>query len=286
MFESAARNENFAVAAEELCITASAVSHQVKALERYLGVSLFTRKKRKVELTAVGRKYLSPVKQALSQLEVATQHIAFSPETDIVSISVAPLFLVRWLMPRLKEFQLGYPNVELQLTASTKAVDFNKTSIDMAIYFGHGDLRDINVHFLRKVFLAPMCSPELIREGPALDEPEDLKNQVLIHVAERLYEWPEWLELAKVKNKDFSKGLQISSSQLANAAARAGLGVALVDNDMSAREIEQGKLVRPFDLLLDTHKSLYLVHQKGRLLTYGMRVFRDWLVEQMHDGRG
>ncbi len=281
VFESAARHESFAAAAEELFITASAVSHQVKALERYLGLKLFNRLNRKVELTAAGRNYLTPVKQSLNEMEVATQHIVSNPETEIVTISTAPNFLVRWLMPRLKDFQQKYPDVELQLTASNDIVDLYKTNIDMAIYFGHGDWHDIDVHFLHKVYLVPVCSPDLLSEGLTLDEPEDLKKFTLIHVTKRLFEWPEWLELANMTSKGFSRGLQLSSSQLATSAARECLGIALADSTLTAREIEQGKLLKPFDLLLDSQRSFYLVQQKNRPMTEGMRVFKDWLISEM-----
>lgn len=262
------------------------MSHQVKALERYLGLQLFIRSNRKVELTPAGRNYLIPVKQSLNEMEVATQHITSNPEADIVTISTAPNFLVRFLMPRLKDFQHKYPDVELQLTASNELVDLYTSNIDMAIYFGHGDWHDIDVNFLHNVYLVPVCSPELLAEGIPLDEPEDLKKHPLIHVTKRLYEWPEWLELANIPNKGFSKGLQISSSQLATQAARESLGIALADATLSAREIEQGKLIMPFDILLDSHRSFYLVHQKNRPLTYGMRAFKDWLISTMPQNQG
>lgn len=257
------------------------MSHQVKALERYLGLKLFTRSNRKVKLTAAGRNYLIPVKQSLNEMEVATQHIVSDPETDIVTISTAPNFLVRWLMPRLKDFQNKYPDVELRITASNDMVDLYTSNIDMAIYFGHGDWHDIDVSFLHNVYLVPVCSAELLKNGPPLETPEDLKKHTLIHVTKRLFEWPEWLELAKMKNKGFPKGLQLSSSQLATSAAREGLGVALADLTLSTREIEQGKLIMPFDILLDSHRSFYLVHQKNRPLTYGMRAFKEWLISAM-----
>ncbi len=244
---------------------------------------MFTRKKRKVFLTAMGEKYYISVKHALNELEVATQRITENPETDIVTISVAPNFLVRWLMPRMKRFQQLYPDVELQIGASTGLIDFDKTNVDMAIYFGHGDWHDIEVHFLNHVYLVPMCSPRLIDSKHPLNEPEDLRQQTLIHVSKRLYEWPEWLTLAGVENRGFGRGLQLSSSQLATAAAAEGLGVALADSTLSSEEIRQGKLIMPFDIQLDTHKSFYLVYQKDRPLSYGMQAFKDWVIEEMQD---
>lgn len=217
----------------------------------------------------------------MNELEVATQRIMANQESDIVTISVAPNFLVRWLMPRMKRFQKRHPDVELQISAATGLVDFNKTNADMAIYFGHGEWRDIEVHFLRKVFLVPVCSPKLLDSEHPLKTPRDLKKHNLIHVSRRLNEWRDWLRLANVKLSRLDKGFQFSSSQLATAAAQEGLGVALADNTLSSREIAQGELIMPFDIQLDTHKSYYLVYQKGKPVTHGMQVFKDWVDEEM-----
>ncbi len=216
---------------------------------------------------------------------MATQRISDSPETDIVTISVAPNFLVRWLMPRMKSFHQRYPDVELQISASTGLIDFDRSNTDMAIYFGHGDWHDIEVHFLDHVYLVPVCSPKLIDSSHPLNEPEDLRRHTLIHVTKRLHEWPEWMKLAGVTNRGFGRGLRLSNSQLATAAAAEGLGVALGDSTLSSQEIEQGKLVMPFDIQLDTLKSFYLVYKKDRPLSYGMQAFKDWLIEEMQDKR-
>lgn len=284
VFEAAARNESFVAAAEELFITASAVSHQIKGLEQYLGLPLFRRNKRKVELTPAGVLYLQSVRQALDEIEAATYRITSNPERDAVNISVAPNFLIRWLMPRMNRFQEKYPDVELQISASSGLIDFNRQNTDMAVYFGHGDWHDIEVHFLRHVFLVPVCAPLLMSGKKALLSPEDLKKHTLIHVSKRLYEWPEWLQLAGLEYKGFRRGLQLSSSQLATGAAQEGLGVALADSTLTSREIEDGRLVMPFDIQLDTHKSFYLVYQKNRPLSYGMQVFKDWMIEEMQAG--
>lgn len=229
----------------------------------------------------MGEKYLIAVRQALNEIDVATQRIKSSSKADVVTISVAPNFLIRWLMPRFGRFQSQYPEVELQFTASTEIIDFNASNTDMAIYFGHGDWHDIDVHFLNKVFLIPVCSPELLRDGPPLEKPQDLREHTLIHVSKRLYEWPEWLQLNDIAYSGFVHGLQLSSSQLATTAAREGLGVSLADSTLTSREIANGKLVKPFNILLDSHRAFYLVHQKNHLLSYGMQVFKDWVINEM-----
>ena len=184
-------------------------------------------------------------------------------------------------MPRLSRFQSQYPEVELQLTASNEIIDFNSSNTDMAIYFGHGDWHDIDVHFLNKVFLVPVCNPLFLQDAAPLEKPEDLRNHVLIHVLKRLHEWPEWLQLNNIVYSGFNRGLQLSSSQLATTAAREGLGIALADSTLTSREVADGKLIMPFDIQLDSHCAFYLVHQKNHLLSYGMKVFKDWMINEM-----
>ena len=272
------------MAAEELFVTASAVSHRIKSLEDYLGCKLFERNKRTVELTPTGEKYLISIRQALNEIEVASQSITANPKADILTLSSPPNFLIRWLMPRLHRFQQLYPDVELQITSTTELLDLTKSNIDMAIVFGHGDWHDIDVVFLKKVFLVPVCAPSLLSAEHPLRGPQDLRNYSLIHVSKRLYEWPEWLQLSGIDYSGFRRGMQLSSSQLATVAAREGLGVALAENTLSAREIANGVLVKPFDTLLDTGRAYYLVHQKNHLMSYGMRVFKEWLMNEMLTG--
>lgn len=232
-------------------------------------------------LTIAGEQYYSSVRQSLNELEIATQRLITGPDTDTVRLSVAPNFLVRWMMPRMQHFQKLHPEVELQISTSTGLIDFNSTNIDMAIYFGHGDWHDIEVIFLNHIDLIPVCSPGLARGSHQLKYPDDLRHHTLIHVNTRLNEWPEWLSLAGVEHRGFDRGLRLSNSQLATAAAQEGLGVALGDRTTSSREIEQGQLIVPFDIPLDTHKSYYLVYRKGRTKTRAMQVFLEWLMDEM-----
>ncbi|MED5525239.1 MAG: transcriptional regulator GcvA [Pseudomonadota bacterium] len=282
-FEASARNSSFIAASQELHVTASAVSHQIKTLEEYLGVSLFSRSKRKVELTPAGEQYLTGIKHALDEIEVATQRLTANQEANVVQISVAPNFLTRWLMPRMGRFQELYPDVELQINASMGLIDFNRASTDMAVYFGNGEWDDIEVHFLRKVMLVPVCSPRLLAGRMPLEKPEDLRHQTLIYVSKRKYEWENWLHQAGVGHLKPKGSMQISSGQLATAAAQESLGVALADSTLTSREIASGRLVVPFDIQLDTHKAFYLVYRKNRPLTAGMKAFKEWLMAEMQD---
>ncbi|MBD3641914.1 MAG: transcriptional regulator GcvA [Marinobacter sp.] len=282
-FEASARNKSFSGAAEELFVTASAVSHQVKTLENYLGVELFNRSKRKVTLTPQGEQYLVSVRHAFDEMEMATHRLSVNQGTSVVQISVAPNFLTRWLMPKMSRFRELYPDVELQISASLGLLDFNRSSTDMAVYYGDGEWDDIEVHFLRKVMLVPVCSPRLLEGDIPLSEPADLCHHTLIYVSKRKWEWDSWLKQAGVEFLTPRSSMQLSSGQLTTAAAQENLGVALADPTLITREIKGGSLVVPFNIQLNTKKAFYLVYRKHRPLTRGMEVFKDWLMDEMRE---
>ena len=283
MFEASARNLSFSGASEELFVTPSAVSHQVKALENFLGVELFHRSNRKVTLTTQGEQYLASVKHAFDEIEMATHRLSVTQGASVVQISVAPNFLIRWLMPRMSRFRALFPDVELQINASMGLLDFDRSSTDMAVYYGSGEWDDIEVEFLRKVMLVPVCGPGLLETGPPLEKPSDLVNHTLIYVSKRTWEWDNWLKKAGVEFITPKGSMQLSSGQLTTAAAQENLGVALADQTLISREVESGKLVVPFDIPLDTKKAFYLVYRKHRPLTKGMEAFRNWLMDELQE---
>lgn len=282
-FEASARNRSFSCAAKELFVTASAVSHQVKTLENFLGVELFSRSKRKVTLTPQGEQYLVSVRHAFDEIEMATQRLSVNEGASVVQISVAPNFLTRWLMPRMSRFRELYPDVELQISASLGLLDFNRSNTDMAVYYGDGEWDGIEVHFLRKVMLMPVCSPKLLEGDIPLSEPADLRHHTLIYVSKRTWEWDSWLQQAGVEFLTPKSSMQLSSGQLTTAAAQENLGVALADPTLITREIKAGSLVVPFNVQLDTEKAFYLVYRKHRPLTRGMERFKEWLMEEMRE---
>lgn len=284
-FESAARHQSFNLAAEELCVTPSAISHQVKSLEDFLGVKLFRRERRKVSLTAAGERYLPSVQLALDEIESATRRLMTSPNLSAVNISVAPAFLSRWLVPRISRFQEQYPDVELRFSATTGYVDFEHSDTDMAVYYGDGNWKGVDIHFLRYLASTPVCSPRLL-EGPrGLKTPQDLLGKTLIHVSGRQQEWQQILRQLGVRTTALTRTMSFSSTALAVSAAIEGIGVALADRALVQRELESGQLVVPFDITLDKPKGFYLVYQEKRQLTYGMEAFRDWILAEMQQDR-
>ncbi len=281
-FEAAARLGSFNQAAEELFVTPSAVSHQVKSLEEFLGLKLFLREKRKVYITIAGEKYLVAVQHALDELDSASRRLMSAPNTSAVTFEAPPAFLNRWLMPRIKDFQTRHPEVELRLSAGVGVaeIDFEHSDLDLAVYFGDQLPDGVESHLVHRSRIVPVCSPRLLESEP-IETLTDLRKQTLIHVSSRRNEWPRLMQQAGVSMTGLEKGLSFSSTQLALGAALEGLGVALSDRALLARELQYGQLVIPVDHELVTGKSFYLVYPKNRQLTYGMQVFRDWLLEVM-----
>ena len=275
-FEAAARLGSFNQAALELSVTPSAISHQIKSLEQYLGVPLFQRERRRVVATIAGEKYLSAVEHALDEIDLATRRLKAAPNASSVNISVAPAFLTRRLMPRIREFQQAYPDVELRLSALNGEIDFLHSDTDMAIYYGQGGWRGLQIEFLQGMTLVPVCSPALDAERP-LESPLDLRHYTLLRVTSRPDEWKQILDRAGIDRATMNKGMSFSSTSLALSAAMAGAGVALTDQSLVERELEYGQLKVPFELRLETDSGFYLVYPGSRPLTYGMKAFREWI---------
>jgi len=279
-FEAAARKGSFNQAADELFVTPSAVSHQIKTLETFLGLKLFRREKRKAMLTAAGEKYLTSVTHALDEIDSATRRLMTAPNISAVNLAVAPAFLTRWLVPRLRAFQQAHPDIELRLSASMGQIDFEHSDTDMAIYLGFGEWPDAEHHSLIQTRVVPVCSPKLLEAHLPLSSPQDMRHHTLLHVASRADEWPHMLEHHGLDESQFMKSMSFSSTSLALNAAMEGVGIALSDISLIERELQLKQLIVPFDISLNTRKAFYLVYQENRPLTYSMEAFREWILAQ------
>ena len=281
VFDAAARHGSFNRASEELCVTPSAVSHQLKSLEEFLGVELFKREKRTISLTAAGERYLPSVQIALDELEQATRRLVAAPNTNVVKVSIAPAFLTRWLVPRITRFQERFPEVELRVESSIEYIDFDNSETDMAVYYGTGHWKGIESHMMRNIFLTPVMSPKLLESKEPLNTPKDMLNHTLINVSGRSHEWTKLLQEQGISITEINKTISFSSTSLAVSAASEGIGIALADTALLGRELESGRLIAPFDISLDSHNAFYLVYRKNHSLTPAMMAFRDWILEEM-----
>jgi LysR family glycine cleavage system transcriptional activator len=279
-FEAAARRGSFQAAAEELFVTPSAISHQLKALEDFLGLELFIRQPRKVTLTQAGDDYYHSIQGALMEIDQSTQRLISTHQSGVLHLSMAPAFLSRWLLPRISSFYEAQPDVKLELSSSAGLVDFDRSETDMAVYFGNGDWPDIEMHLLRHYHQTPVCSPKLL-EKCGVNNPEDILQYTLLHVTKRQDDWLNWFQKAGVNYKELKQGMNLSSGALTAVAAINGLGVALADLGFVNEELSSGKLIAPLDIAFGNSKSFYLVYQKKRAMTYAMKAFQLWLMEEM-----
>ena len=261
-------------------MTPSAVSHQIKGLEEFLDLELFIRQTRRITLTHAGEDYFASVQKALFEIDRSTQKLISSHQSGQLHLGVAAVFLTRWLLPRISSFHEQNPEVDIDLAVIEGLIDFDSSDTDMAVYFGKGDWQDIETHFLRHYQQVPVCSPKLLKKSD-IKEPADLLNHSLLHVSTRQYEWPAWFEHIGEPFKEKIKGVTFSNGSLVAAAARSGLGIGLADIGFVAEEIAAGQLVIPLKQSLQLDKSFYLVYQKKRVMTFAMKAFQQWIMDEM-----
>lgn len=297
VFEAAARHLSFKEAAAELHITQAAVSHQVKSLEEYLGVQLFRRSARGVQLTDAARACLPKLREGFDALAAAVETIRERGEEAELVITAPPVFTARWLMPRLAEFSKREPKIELHVFASSKMVDAG--ALDSTALVGDLDLRmessAVQIHLgagnypghradrLFGVAIVAVASPDL---EPGLEAPEDLEKHTLLHdeameIVAGGNAWRKWLQAAGVADRvDADRGPHFSSNILSLEAASQKLGVALALRPLVNADIASGRLVAPFEIEVKPGSAYYLVCPEVIADRPAVAAFRKWLLEQ------
>src|ERR1700756_3428670 len=180
-FEAAARLLSFTLAASELNVTQTAISHQIRRLEEELGIRLFIRKNRALALTPQARDYLPGVRAAFNDLRLATDRLLRKDEDNVLTISTLASLAAKWLLPRLSTFQEAHPGIDVRITTSTSLVDFKGGDVDAAIRYGRGNWPGVRAQWLMADELFPVCSPALLKGDKPLRCPEDLANHTLLH---------------------------------------------------------------------------------------------------------
>jgi len=296
-FEAAARHLSFVKAARELHVTPAAISHQVKGLEDFLGVALFRRGHRGLELTDAARASLPKLSEGFDRIAEAVERLRAEADAATLTVSSAPSFATKWLAPRLHRFAAAHPEVDVRINASTRLVDASRSGpgdageanstlddADVAIRFGTGVYPGYRVEKLMSVAVSPVCSPALLTGRNPLRTPEDLRHHILIHdnlaTEDGRPLWEAWLELAGVQGVDLSRGMRFNHSALALEAAADGLGVALGITALAAADIAAGRLARPFDLALPLGAAYYLVCAERACERPDVAAFRDWILAE------
>ena len=274
-FEAAARHESFTKAAAELHVSHAAISRHVRDLEEWLGVDLFRRMSRGVQLTDAGGRYAAKLTGAFDEMQAATLEIAVPGKAaGSLSVSLEVAFAVRWLVPRLGDFQKLYPDIDLELDPTKDLVDFRNSDAELAIRYGSGDWPDVEVTHLVDLMAFPVCSPSLLG-GQKKADVEILKEHRLIHEETRRW-WALWLKDAGIDGVDPERGPLLQDMHLAVEAAAAGQGFALADNLLVKEDLASGKLVKPFDIETPGG-AYYIVRPKGLAESPSAKAFREWL---------
>jgi LysR family transcriptional regulator of beta-lactamase len=270
-FEAAARYLNFTHAAEELCVTQGAVSHQIRALEARLGVALFRRLPRGLALTDEGVALLPGLSQSLGRMAELLDQVQGGVTRRPVVVGVVNTFAVGWLMPRLEGFRAGHPLIDLRLRTHNNKVDPVAEGLDLAIQFGDGGWPGLEATQLVSAALSPLASPRL---AETLHRPADLARFDLLR-SYRADEWPRWFAEAGVVKAPPARGAVFDSSIAMALAAERGLGVALAPPGMFAFEIARRRLVQPFAVSL-TAGAYYLTRPRSRPLSEAGAAFAAW----------
>lgn len=278
-FEAAARHKNFTVAANELCVTQGAVSHQVKALEAELGLKLFIREHQQLVLTEAGRFYLETARDALDRLAAGTERLLQRHTSGALTVSTSPNFAAKWLVHRLGRFAETHAGIELRVSAALQHVDFVHDDVDLAIRHGDGHWPGLDVMPLCVEHLFPVCSPSLLRGRNALRRPENLRHHSLLHIDDTSA-WTRWLEAAGLENTRLANGPVFNQASMAIDAAVDAQGVALGRTALVARDLVAGRLVCPFGPALSVPYAYWLVCPKANADLPKIAIFRKWLMAE------
>ncbi|RQH14159.1 transcriptional regulator GcvA [Bradyrhizobium sp. RP6] len=279
-FEAAARHLSFTLAASELNVTQTAISHQIRRLEEELGIRLFIRQNRALALTPEARDYLPGVRAAFNDLRLATDRLLRKEDDKVLTVSTLASLAAKWLLPRLTDFQEQHPGIDVRITTSTSLVDFQRDNVDAAIRYGRGQWPGLRADWLMADELFPVCSPSLLRGDKPLRRPEDLRNHPLLHTSNaNSDDWRLWLTAAGLP-ADIARqpGITFDMIFMTIQAAIDGIGVAMGRTSYVQDDIAKGRLVVPFKIALPADAGFYLVAPEGRREAPKLAAFRQWIV--------
>lgn len=279
VFEAAARHLNFTRAASELGMTQAAVSYQIKLLEDRLGLPLFQRLPRRIALTDAGRRLAGPVSEALEQLAAAFAAVR-EDDDKMLSITSVHTFAANWLVPRLGRFQRTHPDIRVWLDTSLRLVDLVAEGVDLAIRSGTGVWDGMVAERLMQVDMTPMLSPALLASLGDAPAPADLLRVPLFREDDD--SWERWFAEAGIAvPPGVARGSRLETQQMLGRAAAAGQGAALLHPAFFADEIAAGQIVQPFETVLRSRRSYFLVYPEARRMRPKIRAFRDWLMAEI-----
>lgn len=298
-FEAAARHLSVKKAAAELNVTPAAVSHQVRSLEDHLNVQLFHRFNRALALTDAARACLPKLREGFDSLAKAVEVLRAQKGTGVLTVSAAPSFAARWLMPRLHRFFEAHPEVDVRVSARMRqasedgkgtvaervTIDAWLADSDIAVLYGRGNYPGFRVDKLLDLTVTPICSPRLITGPRPLVRPEDVRQHLLLHDdTGDAYDgesfWEVWLRAAGVSGFDMRRGPHFSHAVLAFEAAIEGVGIVASMPVLAAADLHAARLITPFALRVPLESAYYLVSSESALTRPAVAAFRAWLLAE------
>ncbi len=279
VFEATARLGSFTKAGDELGMTQTAVSYQIKLLEQNVGEPLFLRRPRQVQLTKTGELLAPKVAEAFEILRDAMAGVRDEAETSLL-IHSTPTFASQWLARHLGSFQLRHPSIAVRLTTSETIIDFNRETVDVAIRSGTGDWPGLTSHPLMSVDFTPMMSPKLAESVGGIHTPRDLLKLRIIDPGDPW--WTQWFREAGVADADLASrpASRLGAQSFEARAAVAGQGVAILTPEFYPDDIALGRLYQPFELRGNDGHQYWLVYQTARRNSAKIRGFRDWILNE------
>jgi LysR family glycine cleavage system transcriptional activator len=283
-FEAAARHLNFSRAADELSVTPGAVSQQIQNLEDYVGAALFKRTPKGLLLTDAAQTALPALREAFDRLAEAASLLTAAVDGRRLTLTAAPSFAAKWLVPRLGHFEEKHPQVDVWLSAGMEVVDFATGEVDIAIRYGGGRYPGLEVSRLMSETVIPVAAPSLLETNP-LNDPSDLSKHILLHdgspdADDSCPDWAMWLAARGIRGVDGARGPRFNQSSLVIEAAANGRGIALAKRALAQADLESGRLVTPFQIATAVDFAYYVVHPKAKGRLPQVKAFVSWLLEE------
>jgi LysR family glycine cleavage system transcriptional activator len=277
-FQIAAKHTSFAVAADELCITPSAVSHQIKTLETQLGLPLFSRSARALALTDAGARYLEQIDDLFMRLESVTEQLRARFGRNSVRLHVPAYFASEMLLPRLSEFSKLHAGIDLRIETQSSHGRAHAAEADISVVVGTGPWNGLVAHKMFAQTMVPACAPGLLSERP-VRKYEDLNSHTLLVHEARRDDWDRWASAVGMKTLQPAQIVRIDSMSAATRAAEKKIGIALLPAELSRRKFASGRLARVFDDELVTQEDYTLLVRTEDENRDDIRALCAWLIE-------
>lgn len=280
--EAAARHLSYTKAAEELHITQSAVSHQIRHAEELWGLKLFERRGRRLMLTQNGQALVPVVRSFINGLTSTLEDLKGEDNRDSLRVSLLQSFAFKWLVPRLGHFNQQHPGIDVWISTTEELIDFTLDNADMGIRLGHGNWPELHVTPLLKEYVFPVCSPRLLEELGTPAKPEDLFNYPLLRrsAMDICPRWRDWFRDAGIQIKRIPKGTKFPDTSMAVQAAIDGQGVALARSAHVSDDLASGRLVKLFNIYSESSVAYFVVCPRGKENNPSILAFTEWLLEE------